>query len=161
MGAVVVNVAEAAFSQDSRETLHAPSLGCCACVSLYDPQAKAGGVVICVLPDSSQAGTIDPADYPFMFTDLAITTFLHKAVEKGIQPDKATIVLAGCGQISGQSGDFDLGRHNAGMALAVLDQFGLVPANRHVGGALNRSLSLEVRTGLTRITARGRQEEGP
>ncbi|MEJ2040066.1 MAG: chemotaxis protein CheD [Desulfosarcinaceae bacterium] len=154
---IVVDVADARFSRDPKDVLHAPSLGCCVSVMLYDPQVKAGGLVICALPDAGIAESFEAEEHPFMFIDLAIPRLLEKAVEIGIQPEKSKIILAGGGTISGQAGEFDIGRQNGRKTLEVLDHYGLRPTFESLGGGLNRSLSLEMRTGTVRISSAGKE----
>lgn len=154
---IVVDVAEVEFSRNPKDVLCAPSLGCCIGVSLYDPQARVGGVVICALPDATSVQSVAAEDHPFLFIDLAIPLLLEKAVENGIQPEKSKIVLAGGGRISGQAGQFDLGRQNGSKALEILDHYGLKPTHESIGGGLNRSLTLEMRTGTVRITSAGKE----
>jgi chemotaxis protein CheD len=149
---IVVDVADIKFSRNPKDVLRAPSLACCIGVSLYDQEARGGGLVISALPDSGAAGSTTADNHPLMYIDLAIPRLLEKAIENGLQPSMCNIVLAGGGRISEQAGELDVGRQNGRKALEILDHYGLKPTHQSLGGRLNRSLTLEIRTGTVRIT---------
>ena len=154
---IVVDLADMRFSQSPREVLRAPSLGACIGLALYDPRAKVGGLAVCVLPCADPTRQTEAGDSPILYTDLAIPRLLEQAVDKGIEVETAKLVLAGGGQLPGLTGAFDLGRGNRVKALEVLDHYGLKPALESLGGGLNRSLSLEMRTGTIRVTCGGKE----
>lgn len=154
---IAVQVAEMKFSSDPREVLCALSLGCSICVSLYDPQIRAGGLVVSALPDAGLARGVEASDRPFMFIDQAVPRLLQSAMENGLQPETAKIVLAGGGWIPGQTGLYDIGGQNGRKALELLGDYGLKPAHASIGGGLNRSLFLEIKTGIVLITCAGRE----
>lgn len=157
MGDIFVDVAGMKFSCNPKEILHARSLGCCIGLSFYDDSVKCGGIVICVLPNSGTEMGPSAEDRPVMFADEAVPKFLQKAVEKGLQLEKSKIVLAGGGQIACQNDAFNLGKQNAQAVMEILDHYGLQPTFKSLGGSINRSMSLEIKTGAVRITAAGKE----
>ena len=77
---IVVGVSDMKASNDPTGTLVTYSLGSCIGVAIYDPVAKAGGLLHFMLPESS----LDPekaSTRPFMFADSGIPR-LFKAVYK-------------------------------------------------------------------------------
>ncbi|MCP4747506.1 MAG: chemotaxis protein CheD [Desulfobacteraceae bacterium] len=145
------------FSQNKNDVLTATSLGCCIGVSLFDYQVSLGGLLISILPYSKKAQRVYVEENPFMFVDLAIPYFLKAAMEKGMQPESIKIVLAGAGRLGLRQSPFDVGTMNSQSALASLEQFGLKPVYQNIGGRLNRSMQLELKTGTTKVLAAGEE----
>lgn len=147
------------FSNNANETLVAASLGCCVGLSLYDPTTRNGGMMVFMLPDSEAVDTLNPDQHPYLFADTAIGSFLQAALERGMRLERCKLVLAGGGQLTSEAGAFNLGARNSRAAVKALVQLGLQPTHHSLGGVLNRTMSLNPKTGLTQISVAGRELE--
>ena len=155
----VVDLADCQFSDNPREFLVAFSLGCCVGLSIFDPTAKAGGLMVFMLPDSDEVETLNPNHHPCLFADTAVAHFLKTAMEKGIRPERSKLILAGGGRFSSEGKAFNLGDRNGRAAVRALSQFGLDPTHQSLGGGMNRSMVLFLKTGQTQISVFGEELE--
>ena len=71
-------------------------LGSCIGISLYDPQAKVGGLLHIMLPDSTQAR---PTDNPAKFADTGLPLMLQKVLELGASRSRLVAKMAGGAQM--------------------------------------------------------------
>ena len=159
MAITVVDVADIQFSNRPDDILEVPSLGACIGLWLYDPTINTGGVVVYILPDSSEIQSRKTEALPYMFADTAILYFLEAAIEKGIRPERSKRVIVGGGQVLGQTGNLDLGARNGRAALDTLAKLGLPPTHQSIGGVVNRTASLHIKTGMVHISAAGEEIE--
>jgi chemotaxis protein CheD len=159
MQTTIVDTADLKFSANPDEIIEAPSLGSCIGLSIFDPQIKAGGVLISILPDSTEIRTVSADDHPCMFADSAVVLFFQTAIEQGIRPERSKIVLIGGGQMFGQEGDFNLGTRNVQAAVDAIAKLGLKPTHQSTGGVINRSMKLHIKTGKISISVAGEEIE--
>jgi chemotaxis protein CheD len=159
MQTTVVDVADVRFSDNPKDILEAPSLGSCVGLMVFDPATNIGGVVIFVLPDSSEIQNPKLNEHLYMFADTAIINFFQAAIEKGIHLEQSKRVLVGGGQMLGQRGDFNLGIRNCEAALDTLSKLELEPTHQHIGGAVNRTATLNIKTGMVHISVAGKETE--
>ena len=149
MNETIVDVADMKLSKDKDEVLVAPSLGACIAISVHDATVPAGGMLN--FPGA--------ANLPFMFGDMGIPAFLDAAYQFGIVKERMKLVLAGGGQLAGQTQGSDIGERNCQIAKKILTQAALNPCQAKVGGAINRTLALEIGSGLNHIRIAGQGME--
>lgn len=159
MGKIIVEVADFQFSDNPNDILVVPSLGSCVGLMIFDPTIKAGGGVVFVLPDSSEIQNPKLEEKPYMFADTAIINFFQEAIEKGIHLEQSKRVLVGGGQVLGQAGEFNLGIRNSRAAWDTLSKLELEPTHESMGGAINRSAALHIKTGMVHISVAGKETE--
>ncbi|NNF98863.1 MAG: chemotaxis protein CheD [Desulfobacteraceae bacterium] len=155
MKRITIDVADMKISNDEDEILIAPSLGSCVAVSAYDPQIHAGGLIICMLPVSSEIEVSQIREQTFMFADTGLPAFFKAVEDFGFSMEQLKIVIAGGGQILGQKGDCDLGTRNCDSISRILASLELVPTHQSIGGSFNRTLELEIKTGIATISIAG------
>ena len=159
MQTTIVDTADAHFSDNPRDILEAPSLGSCISIAIYDPTINVGGVLIFILPDSSEVQSVTADEHPYMFADTAVIHFFQTALEWGIQPERSKLALIGGGQVFGQEGEFNVGTRNGKAAVEAIAKLGLIPTHQSIGGAFNRSMQLHIRTGKISVSVAGEEIE--
>jgi chemotaxis protein CheD len=159
MNETIVDVADMKLSKDKDEVLVAPSLGACIAISVHDATVPAGGMLIFMLPELREVNFPGAANLPFMFGDMGIPAFLDAAYQFGIVKERMKLVLAGGGQLAGQTQGSDIGERNCQIAKKILTQAALNPCQAKVGGAINRTLALEIGSGLNHIRIAGQGME--
>ena len=156
---IIVDTADAKFSDNPRDILEAPSLGSCISISIHDPDIKVGGVLIFILPESTEVHSVTSDEHPFMFADTAVVQFFQTAIEWGIQPERSKLALIGGGQVFGQEGEFNVGTRNGKAAVEAIAKLGLIPTHQSIGGTFNRSMQLHIRTGEISVSIAGEEIE--
>jgi chemotaxis protein CheD len=154
---LVVGVAEMKVSSQPAEVLITYSLGSCIGLTLFDPHARVGGLIHCMLPSSS----IDPdkaRSRPEMFTDTGVVALLVKLLDLGAEKKNLVAKAAGAAKLLDASGIFRIGERNHAVLKKVLEKNGIRLLAEDVGGTSPRTLSLRMETGETFIKCRGREE---
>lgn len=154
----IVGVADMKVSNDPNDSIIAYSLGSCIGLVVYDPQAKVGGVVHCMLPDSS----IDKSKAkinPFMFADTAVPELFKTIDSFGANKTRINIYLAGGAEILDQNGFFNIGKQNYLAMKKMFVQENLSIIKQNVGGNVNRTIRLDMSTGDIYIKTPGSSEE--
>ena len=153
----IVGVADMKVSSDPAESIVTYSLGSCIGLVIYDPVARAGGILHYMLPESS----IDKekaSARPYMFADSGIPRLFKAAYQLGAKKQRMNIYAAGGAEILDQKGFFNIGKRNY-MALKKIFFKNNVMINReNVGGNTNRTVRLEIRTGDIYLKTSGSKE---
>lgn len=135
-----------AVSNNTQVILSTYALGSCIGVIAFDPLVKAAGILHLMLPESS----ISPdkaARQPAMFADTGLPAFF-KALT-GLRADRSRLRLfvAGGASVIAGSDPFRIGERNARTTLDYLARQGYTVRRTEIGGAVNRTVHLEVNTG--------------
>lgn len=143
---VVIGVGDMAVSNNTQMILSTYALGSCIGVIAYDPLVKAAGILHLMLPES----TISPekaARQPAMFADTGLPAFFRALA--GLKADRSRLRLfvAGGASVIAGTDPFRIGERNARTTLDYLSREGYVIRRTEVGGAINRTIHLEVSTG--------------
>ncbi len=152
----VVGISEMYVSADASDTVVTYSLGSCVGVSAYDPVAKVGGIVHCMLPLSK----IDPVKAqlkPCMFTDTGLTILLQELFNRGATRNNLVIKVAGAASLLDEKGLFKIGERNYTVLRKVLWKNNLLIAAEDVYGTASRTLSLYMNTGKTTVKSGGKE----
>lgn len=137
-------------------TLVTYSLGSCIGVSIYDPVVKVGGLLHYMLPDSAIAP--DKAEKsPGMFADTGLPLLFKTAYKLGAEKKRLVIKVAGGAQLLDDGGTFNIGKRNYLILRKIFWKNGVMIDGEHVGGALSRTLKLELRSG--RVTVKTKEGE--
>lgn len=147
---VVIGVGDMAVSNNHQVVLSTYALGSCIGVLAYDPATKAAGILHLMLPDS----TISPekaTKQPAMFADTGLPLFCRALA--GLKADRGRLRLfvAGGASVIAGSDPFKIGERNTQVTVQFLNQQGLRIVCRNTGGAFNRTVHLEVSTGLVTL----------
>ncbi len=146
---VRVGPADFAVSRDPQAALCAGPMGAGLGVSVYDPLARAGGLLHALLPDSR----LDPsraARQPAMFLDTGMAALLQNVQNLGARPECLLVCVAGGGRILEEGADFDIGLQNGAALGRLLDGFGLKIHAATVAGQASRILRLNIASGQVR-----------
>ncbi len=150
-----VGVADMKISAQRGDLLITHALGSCIGISIHDEEACVGGLLHYMLPLS----TIDAdkaASNPLMFGDTGIPYFFEEAYRKGARKDRLRVVMAGGAQVLGDIVDtFAIGKRNIVIARKLFWKNNVLIAAEHVGGNIPRTLSLDIGSGMTRLSSRG------
>jgi len=151
-------MADFVVKNDEHLTLCTVPLGACLCLAIYDPVAKAAGILHSMLPDSS----IDPVrgtTKPGMFLDTGLAALLKEAERFNMKRENLRVFAAGGGRILDDGAYFNIGQRNFEALEKLLAAQGLKLEAHDVGGLANRSLRLNVATGEVRLKISGQSNE--
>ncbi|THB80623.1 MAG: chemotaxis protein CheD [Desulfobacteraceae bacterium] len=153
----VVGVADMKASNDPGDTLITYSLGSCIGLVIYDPVAKAGGILHYMLPESS----LDKAKAqknPFMFADTGIPRLFKEVYKYEGKKNRMSIYVFGGAEILDQKGFFNIGKRNYLALKKIFFKNRVIADTEKVGGNVNRTVRLEVKTGDVYVKTSGEGE---
>lgn len=155
---VTVDISDMKISSNQNEILATYSLGSCVGVVLYDPVARIGGMIHCMLPLSK----IDPekaALRPQMFVDTGVTALLQEIYAQGAKKKDLVAKVAGAGSPLGQEMIFKIGQRNYTVVRKLLWKNNILIQAEDVGGSAARTLFLDIATGRTIVKSGGQEVE--
>lgn len=157
---IVVGMADFAVSNNPAAILTTYSLGSCLGVAVYDPVARAGGLLHSMLPDS-KLDEVKAARQPGMFLDTGLTSLLNALSEFEVERRRLKVYVAGGAQIMDSAGVFNIGKKNHQALLQLLQREGLRIEAEQVGGLVNRTMHLSLATGGVALKISGHAKEMP
>lgn len=143
---IVVGVSDMRVSNNADATILTYSLGSCIGVAIYDPVARAGGMLHFMLPDSSMDEE-KARQNPFMFADSGLPTLFKAAYQLGAKKQRMKVVVAGGSQVLDQQGFFNIGKRNYMALRKIFWKNNVMIDHEDVGGNSNRTLKLSIRDG--------------
>ena len=158
MTSLVVGISDCKVSRDPEAVLVTYALGSCIAVALYDPVAKAGGLLHYMLPESA-IDRAKAAEHPFMFADTGIPRLIEVLRTAGGEPRRMVVRLAGGAQVLDSQGVFQIGKRNYLAARRILWKAGILIAAEAVGGEVSRTTRLEVGSGRLWVRESSGQEQ--
>jgi chemotaxis protein CheD len=157
---VVVGMADFAVSNSPNLILTTYSLGSCLGIAVYDPVARAGGLLHTMLPDSN----LQPEKailQPGMFVDTGFKALMSAIAELGAEPKRLKIYVAGGAQILDSAGVFNIGKKNHQALTEILARESLRVQAEQVGGLVNRTMHLNIATGGVSLKVSGHAKDSP
>ena len=151
---LIVGVADMKVSNDLEAVLVTHSLGSCIGIAIYDPMAKAGGLLHYMLPESSLDG-IKAKKNPYMFGDTGIPLLFKEVYKLGAKKNRLKIIVAGGAQILDQKGLFNIGKRNHTLLRKMFWKNEVMIDFEDVGGNVNRTLKLEIKNGQAWLKVSG------
>jgi chemotaxis protein CheD len=151
---VTVDISDMKTSQSANDILVTYSLGSCVGLALFDPVAKVGGLIHCMLPLSK----IDKAkaeQRPFMFVDTGVTRMLTELFQQGAQRKNLVAKVAGAGSPLGKEETFRIGERNYTILRKLLWKNSILIDKEDVGGAKARTMYLYLDDGLVTVKSEG------
>ena len=146
MEQIVVNMADCAISDVPGQVLVTFALGSCIGLSAYDPEARLGGLLHFMLPESAiDAGRARSS--PFMFADTGIPLLLDRMYARGAVKRRLLLHAAGAARMFDPHGVFEIGTRNHLAVRRILWKAGVLLHGEAVGGAESRTMRLEIGTG--------------
>lgn len=155
---VVVDIADMRISADPADRLVTYSLGSCMGVTVYDPVVHVGGMIHYMLPESA----LNPEkarSNPAMFADTGIPALFKAAYRLGAEKRRMIVRVAGGACMMDEQGTFNIGKRNYVMLRKLFWKNGVLIDAEDVGGALSRTLRLEIATGRTVLRTTGQERE--
>ena len=92
MNTRVIAIAEMYVSENVDDMLITYSLGSCLGVTAYDPVARVGGMIHCLLP-SSRSNPEKAKEKPTMYADTGLVALFSKLFEYGAHKDRIKIKI--------------------------------------------------------------------
>ncbi len=138
------------------EVLVAYGLGSCLAIGLVDPHLNLAGLLHAVLPESNGNGTSSPK-----FVDSGIQILLTEMVQKGANPRRMLIHLAGGASVlslPGYTQFFNIGSRNIAAAISFFASARLPITSQDVGGNRGRTVRLYVKNGQMTVQSIGQPE---
>lgn len=153
---IVVGVGDMKVSNSPEAVIVTYALGSCIGVAIYDPMVRVGGVLHYMLPESS----IDPVKAgknPFMFGDTGIPLLFKETYKFGAAKNRLKVMVIGGAQILDQGGLFNIGSRNHTILRKMFWKNNITTSFEDVGGIVNRTLKLEVKTGEAQMKISGNE----
>jgi chemotaxis protein CheD len=154
---IIVGISDMKASNRPEDVLITYSLGSCIGLVVWDPVARVGGLLHYMLPDSSIDKEKAQAR-PFMFADTGIPRLFKETYKFGAVRDRLIVKVVGGGQIMDTAGIFNIGKRNHAILRKIFWKNQIMVAAEDVGGTSNRTVSLEIGTGVTHLKVSGRGE---
>ena len=152
---LVVGISDMKVSNKPDDVLITYSLGSCIGVVIWDPVAKVGGMLHYMLPDSS-LDSEKAKSKPFMFADTGIPRLFKETYKFGAVKSRLIVKVVGGSQIMDETGVFNIGKRNHAVMRKMFWKNKIMVAKEDVGGSSNRTVSLEIGTGITRLKVSGK-----
>ncbi len=152
---VVVGVGDMAVSNVEHVTLSTFALGSCVGIVVFDPIARAGGLLHLMLPDS----TLSPdraTKKPAMFADTGIPMLFNALRGIRAERQRVNILLAGGACVLNGPDQFKIGERNIATTRKLLSLYGLRASYEELGGNINRTVHLDIATGVVSLKLPGR-----
>jgi len=143
---LIVGVSDMKVSNDPNATLITYSLGSCIGVVIFDPVAKAGGLLHYMLPESSLDEN-KAKNNPYMFADTGIPSLFKATYALGAKKQRMKIAVMGGSQVLDQKGFFNIGKRNHTALRKMFFKNNVIISYEDVGGNVNRTIRLEMSTG--------------
>lgn len=122
------------------------ALGSCVAVILYDKKMKIAGMIHIALPDST-VNAEKAQSLPGYFADTGLPVLLRDFKKLGGDRKTTVIKIAGGSSIMDANKTFDIGKRNAIAVKRYLWKNGLGVMKEDIGGAISRTVSIDVDTG--------------
>ncbi|RLB82746.1 MAG: chemotaxis protein CheD [Deltaproteobacteria bacterium] len=155
---IVVGVSDMKVSNKLGATIITYSLGSCIGVLIYDPAVKVGGVLHYMLPESNLDKTKAEKN-PYMFADTGIPSLFKAAYKLGAKKQRMKVVVAGGAQILDQNGFFNIGKRNYMALRKIFWKNNVMIRSEEIGGNVNRTVRLNIKTGDVHIKTSGQGEK--
>lgn len=154
---IVVGVSDMKASNDSMGTLVTYSLGSCIGIAVYDPVARAGGLLHFMLPESS----LDPdkaLSRPYMFADSGIPRLFKTVYGFGGEKRRMRVIVVGGAQVLDQKRFFNIGKRNEMAVRKIFHRNNVMIDYQDTGGTSNRTIRLNIASGQVHIKVSGKEE---
>ncbi|MAX23452.1 MAG: chemotaxis protein CheD [Phycisphaeraceae bacterium] len=154
MNTRVIAIAEMYVSENVDDMLITYSLGSCLGVTAYDPVARVGGMIHCLLP-SSRSNPEKAKEKPTMYADTGLVALFSKLFEYGAHKDRIKIKVAGAGAPMDMGEQFRIGERNFAVLRKFLWKNNMLIEAQDIGGKKPRTMTLDMATGQTCVRTKG------
>ena len=150
----IVGIADMKVSDDPKVTLVTHALGSCIGLAVYDPVAKAGGMLHYMLPESKMDHK-KAKETPLMFADTGIPLLFKACYKIGAEKKRMMVKVAGGAQIMDPSGVFNIGKRNYAALRKIFWRNNVLVDAEEIGGTYNRTMCLSIATGEVWLKVHG------
>jgi len=154
----VVGISDGKVSNDPTDTLVTYALGSCVGLALYDPHARAGGLLHIMLPDSRFRSSSREFN-PYMYADTGFYGLLETLLGLGTARHRLVAKLGGGANMLRNSGLLDIGLRNAEAMVNLLQREKIPVLGTSLGGTVGRSMQLRLEDGAVKVRLLGQGEE--
>jgi len=148
---VVVGIGDCKVTDEPVEMV-TYALGSCIAVVIWDPVARVGGLLHFMLPESAVDRDTQGRANPYRYADTGTPLLFRAAYEKGAEKRRLVVRLAGGATVVDAGGVFNIGRRNYAAVRKILWKAGVLVHGEDVGGAVSRTVRLEVATGRCTVS---------
>lgn len=138
-----VGMSQILLAESPQTSFVVPGLGSCIAVVIYEPKRRLAGMAHVLLPDSTQAASVE---LPGKFADTAVPHLIAKLVAQGANPEALVAKMAGGAQMFKGGPSLSVGDRNIEAVMRALAQHQVPVLASDVGGTLGRSIRFEVAT---------------
>ncbi|MDA8159878.1 MAG: chemotaxis protein CheD [Desulfobacteraceae bacterium] len=154
---LIVGISDMKIGTKPDDELVTYSLGSCIGVAIWDPVAKVGALLHYMLPDSSIDK--DKAEQkPYMFADTGVPRMFKEIYKYGALKERLKVYIVGGAQVMDDSGMFNIGKRNQMIIRKMFWKNNVAVTKEDVGGAVNRTITLNVGSGNVRLKVSGQGE---
>lgn len=158
MSTIVLGVGDLAATAKLGDVIKTIGLGSCIAVIILDPHHRCIGMDHIALPDSS----VSPErarQKPGHFADTGIPMLIEEMKRAGSNGSRNGMIvkLVGGATVLDPNGTFNIGKRNLLAIKKILWQYGMGAVAEAVGGHMSRTVTVDVESGLVRITSPGRE----
>jgi chemotaxis protein CheD len=148
---VIVDMADVKTTDKPIGTLCTNILGACGCVTIYDQEARVGGMLHFLLPEARVNPQRALAN-PYMFADTGIPMLFRRAYKLGAIKERiVTKLIGGCNVLDPEN-SFNIGYRNQVVAEEVLARNGVQIAGKYLGGLEGMTVAMYLETGRVAVT---------
>ncbi|MFK7741890.1 MAG: chemotaxis protein CheD [Planctomycetota bacterium] len=150
---LVVGVADLAVGGAMDGSIITYALGSCIGLTAYDPITRVGGLLHFMLPHPG-ANAEGRVSKQFMFATTGIPMLFRRLVERGAVQSRVVLTAAGGAEILERASKMAIGSRNRTTMRKVLWKMNLQLAGEDCGGAVARTMSINLEDGSVSVRAR-------
>ena len=158
MGTIVLGVGEYGTVSNPGDVIKTFALGSCVAVVVMDRSQRVVGMLHVALPSSKTNPERAKTD-PGYFADTGIPELLDRMVEAGTKRGDTDLIvkLAGGAKVLDVGNKFDVGKKNQLAVKKALWAHGLTPRAEDLGGAISRTVEVDIDRGRMVISTTHRE----
>jgi len=143
---VVVDLADMKATNHPTGCLVTQSLGSCVAVAIFDPEARIGGLLNYILPDSHICRERAMTN-PFLFADTGIPLLFRRAYKLGALKERIVTKVAGASNVLDPKENLRLGQQNYEALSRIMESNHVELKGKFVGGFKGMALKMYLETG--------------
>jgi chemotaxis protein CheD len=158
LNTLVVGIGDCKVASDASTELVTYALGSCIAVVIWDPATHVGGMLHFMLPDSAVDRQNHGKDHPYRYADTGTPLLFRESYQRGADKRRLLVRLAGGAAVVDDNGVFSIGKRNYAAVRKILWKAGVMVHGEEVGGAVSRTVRMEVATGRMMVRSPGGEE---
>ena len=131
------------------------ALGSCIGFTIYDPQAKVGGLLHFMLPQPSEAD--DAKRNEAMYGSTGIPRLFAEISRLGARKERLILCAAGAAEVITTGRAFQIGQRNRTILRKILWKMGMSLTAEDTGGNQARTMTIDLKDGTVWIRGKGKE----